>query len=427
MLLAGLLFSLFLEYVSPGAFFPVIKATKIGTIVPLLVFVLVLLKPEPVSNGKLLSHANTKWLLFLLFLVIVSIATSDVTIRSVDIFRRVFGHIVWFVIIVKVVTDLDKLKLVFKVMVWSHVLILLLNPAVILNPATRSYLRAGSFLGDGNDFALSVSIALPMCLVLLNSAKTRSSKMLYAGGLAILVLAVVGTQSRGASLALAGSLGFLWWVSKRRLTGMLLLGIAFVGVMVFAPPEYFQRMESITNYEQEGSARARIVAWKSAVRMAKAHPVTGVGAGHFPIALGRNFRPPEWGGRNLPWMTAHSSYFLILGELGIPGIVFLLALLIGNYRRLRRLMLTARGDPNGEHDEFADVFLKLTASLIAFGIGGAFLSAAYYPHIFVLAGLITAATFTYERALEEQRKGHDASLAAEADGAVNSANIEVRQ
>jgi probable O-glycosylation ligase (exosortase A-associated) len=427
MLLAGLLFSLFLEYVSPGSFFPVIKVTKIGTIVPLLVFVLVLLKPEPVSNGKLLSHTNTKWLLFLLFLVIVSIATSDVTIRSVDIFRRVFGHIVWFVIIVKVVTDLDKLKLVFKVMVWSHVLILLLNPSVILNPATRSYLRAGSFLGDGNDFALSVSIVLPMCLVLLNSATTRSTKMLYAGGLAILVLAIIGTQSRGASLALAGSLGFLWWVSKRRLTGMLLLGIAFVGVMVFAPPEYFQRMESIADYEQEGSARARIVAWKAAVRMAKAHPVTGVGAGHFPIALGRNFRPPEWGGRNLPWMTAHSSYFLILGELGIPGIVFLLALLIGNYRRLRRLTFTARGDPNGEHNEFADVFLKLTASLIAFGIGGAFLSASYYPHIFVLAGLITAATFTYERALEQQRKAHDASLTAKTDGAVNSANIEVRQ
>ena len=79
------------------------------------------------------------------------------------------------------------------------------------------------------------------------------------------------------------------------------------------------------------------MAWKSGIRMAQAHPVTGVGSGHFGVALGTKFRPPEFGDENLPWLTAHSMYFLVIGELGFPGIICLLAILIGNYRRLGRL------------------------------------------------------------------------------------------
>jgi hypothetical protein len=37
----------------------------------------------------------------------------------------------------------------------------------------------------------------------------------------------------------------------------------------------------------------------------------------------------------------------------------------------------------------------LNASLIAFAIGGAFLSVTYYPHIFVLAGLFASVELMY--------------------------------
>ena len=424
MLFAGLLFSIFLEYVNPANFVPVIHMTKIGTIIPLLVFTILLFKPEPVSNSKILEHTNTKWLLFFLFLICVSFLISDVTIRAFDVFRRIFGHIIWYVIIVKVVTDLDKLKMVFKVLVWSHVLILILNPAVILEPATRSYLRAGPFLGDGNDFALSVCITLPMCLVLVSSSRTKIVKIAYMSATVLLLLAIIGTQSRGASVALAGSVGFLWWASERKFVGIVLLGILGIGVLSFAPAQYFQRMESISNYEQEGSAKARITAWKAAIRMAKANPITGVGAGHFPIALGRQFRPPEWGERNLPWMTAHSTYFLIMGELGIPGIVFLVSLIAGNFVRLRRLRTQARGSPNQKDEEFHDIFLKLGASLMAFSIAGAFLSATYYPHVFVIAGLITATTFIYEKSLLATADETESELAAPHERNAGKANAE---
>jgi short subunit fatty acids transporter len=44
------------------------------------------------------------------------------------------------------------------------------------------------------------------------------------------------------------------------------------------------------------------------------------------------------------------------------------------------------------------LMVALSASVVAFATGGAFLSALYYPHIFVLAGLLTASRrIAYER------------------------------
>jgi O-antigen ligase len=164
-------------------------------------------------------------------------------------------------------------------------------------------------------------------------------------------------------------------------------------VISFAPPQYFERMQTIANYQEEGSAMGRIVAWKAGARMAMRYPVTGVGSGHFPVALGTEFRPPEFGDQNLPWLTAHSMYFLVLGELGLPGIICFLGLLAANFRRATRLFKEVRGSPGPK--EFEQLFLMLSASVVAFSIGGAFLSVAYYPHVFVLSGLVAASVNIY--------------------------------
>ena len=396
-LFSGLLLSLFLEYVYPGNFVPVISAIKIGTIIPLLTFVFAVLQVKPVTNGQVLKQPTTRWILFFLFLLVVSVLTADVTLYSWTIFKFVLGYVFWYIMLVKLVTDLGRLKSVIFVLVLAHALLLVLNPDVIMQPETRSYLRAAPFLGDGNDFSLSVCVLFPLCIWLLLTSDTKAKKAMYLVALCVLLLAIIGTQSRGGTLALAGLFGFLWWKGRRKLLGVFLIAIVAIGAFAFAPPEYFQRMETITSYQEEGSAMGRIMAWKSGVRMAQEYPVTGVGSGHFGVALGTRFRPPEFGDENLPWLTAHSMYFLVIGELGLPGIICLLAILIGNYRRLGKLSERARQGSVSNSREFEQLFLMLGGSLVAFCIGGAFLSVAYYPHIFLLSGLIVAATLVYER------------------------------
>lgn len=397
MLYLGFLMSVFLDYVKPGSYLPVINAIKANSLIPIIVLIGTVFYKAKIDNKELFTHPNSKWLLFFLFLLGVSVLIADVTLYSYNIFKVVLGFMFWYYIAVKLIDSRERIKGLFNVFVISHLVLLALNPQVILNPATRSYIRDNPFLGDGNDFSLSVCITIPMCIYLFLNAKKFYLKALYAAAILILIFAIVGTQSRGATVALACVFLYLWWAGRQKILGILFISAALLVVVNYAPPVYFERLNSITNYENEGSAQGRIIAWKTAIRMAKKYPLTGVGTGHFPVKLGTEFRPPEFGIQNLPWLTAHSVYFLIIGELGVPGITFLLMMLITNYFRNSSYSKEARGSPGDSADDYRVLFIMLNASLIAFAVGGAFLSVAYYPHLYVLAGIFTAAQVTYLR------------------------------
>jgi probable O-glycosylation ligase (exosortase A-associated) len=213
-------------------------------------------------------------------------------------------------------------------------------------------------------------------------------RILLFGVAGLLLLAAIGTSSRGATLGLVAVTAYLWWHSPRKGLSLFLISIIVAGVLVYASDLYFERMASISNYEEEGSAQSRILAWKSSTRMAIDNPILGVGAGQFPTQFGTNYRPPDFEGR---YMTAHSMYFLILGELGIPGIVTLLVLVIGNLRANGRALVRLKKTPDDEVIGLSRMLLLLNAGMIGFAIAGAFLSVAYYPHIFVVTGLSVAA------------------------------------
>jgi len=397
MLYGGFLFSIFLEYVSPASYLPILNALKITSLVPILVLIGSVYYKSSVDNPSLFQHSNSKWILFFMMLLGISVLDADVTMYSYNIFKVVLGFVFWYYIIVRLITDREKIKGLFAVMVISHITLLFLNPAVVLNPATRSYIQGNTFLGDGNDFSLSVCIAIPMCIYLLMESKKITLKLLWGVALVGLIFAIVGTQSRGATVALATVFLYLWWMGRQKILGVLFIGAVLAVVVNYAPPVYFERLNTIKNYEHEGSAQGRIVAWKTAIRMAKKYPFTGVGTGHFAVKLGTEFRPPEFGVENLPWLTAHSIYFLLIGELGIPGITFLLAMLIGNFWRNTGCSRRARASPDPNVNKYSRLFVMLNASLIAFAVGGAFLSVVYYPHLYVLAGIFTAVQFMYER------------------------------
>ena len=92
--------------------------------------------------------------------------------------------------------------------------------------------------------------------------------------------------------------------------------------VIAAPAGYFKRMNTVTEYQQDNSAQARIQAWTAGVHMALDHPF-GVGAGNFPSVHGRFYMPSDennrvgWGGHR--WANAHSIYFKVLGEYRLPG------------------------------------------------------------------------------------------------------------
>ncbi len=164
-------------------------------------------------------------------------------------------------------------------------------------------------------------------------------KVTFYGIFVLLILAVIGTQSRGASLALGVAMVYLVMKSRRKALALAAVGVLVAMVLLFAPDAYFDRMSSIKDYETEGSAQGRILAWKTAATMALDHPLTGVGAGHFGVMFGFKYKPADYIG---PYLNAHSIYFVMLGEFGFPGILVLLGLIIGNVVRNERVIRNLR-------------------------------------------------------------------------------------
>ena len=232
-----------------------------------------------------------------------------------------------------------------------------------------------------------------MTVELARAARSRIGRAAAWAVFVAFVLAIIGTQSRGAALGACAVFGFLWLTSKRKGAALLGIGLVAVLVAVFASDAYFNRMKTMSDYETEGSAKGRILAWKAGVRMAMDNPLLGVGAGHFPQAYGTKYRPPDAGSAG--WLTAHSMYFLVLGELGFTGLVIYGALVFGAVRATlmvrRKVLQSARGPPLSQMLDTARLLGLLATSAIGFAVAGAFLSASYYPHVFILTGLLLAA------------------------------------
>jgi len=249
-------------------------------------------------------------------------------------------------------------------------------------------LGLGDFLGDGNDFALALNVAIPLAFFLLWAGKSLKMRAFAFGILLMLVANVVLSGSRGGTVALA-SIGVFSLVKVRKRVLSLIVVIVFVGgILALAPTRYFDRMATIRGYEQDASAQGRIFAWKAGVEMALDHPLVGVGPGNFSESYRMIYRPPLARVRSA--IAAHSVYFQILGELGFPGILCLLLFVFFNLRDNRRI----RKNLVGKEDDFSRLAhttsLALDVSLIAFLVGGTFLSAAYYPHFYVITGMIAA-------------------------------------
>ena len=383
----GLLLFFLLEYVRPASYVPGLSVLHLNSIVPLAVLSGSLITNLKVSTVEVFASLNARWIMFLLACMVLSGLLCDVKIYALGMFINVLGYFFMYVIIRKEVYDFDRTKGIFRVLLVAHVVVGLLSPAMFSGDGERHYIASGAFLGDGNDFALSVNIALTMCLFLLLESPSVTKKLFYGGVLTVLVAAVVVTQSRGGILALACMGVYFWLTSNKKMLG--LFGVVFVVgiVLATAPPQLFDRMGRLTGEKLDGSAQGRLLAWEAAVKMAVDHPLLGVGPGHFPVKYGVEYRPEGYGLNEIPWQTAHSSYFLILGELGLPGITFLLGILFYNFMANRRMQREFRYLKTTEELSRYRLLQTLNASLIAFAVGGAFLSAAYYPHIYLLAAL----------------------------------------
>lgn len=247
----------------------------------------------------------------------------------------------------------------------------------------------GGFIAGNNEIALALIITIPLMNFL---RMTTPYKWVRHGLVAMMLLsaiAAVGTQSRGGFLAIGAMAFFLWWRSPRKLPGAIAVVLAAVSILAFMPQSWHDRMNTITTYEEDGSAMGRIHAWQTAVNVANDR-ITGAGFGMYNSSVFAIYSPTNSESRFDASIAraAHSIYFQVLGEHGYIGLALFLLIWLSAWRIGTRLRKGARGNP--ETEWLFHFGSMAQVSLVGYAVGGAFLSLAYFdvPYNVVIALLI---------------------------------------
>ena len=386
LLFAGFALLLLIEYIGLGNLVPILKVTRFST---LLAWGLMILAVSRLGFKVVGEHRQLRLLWYFVIFTGASVLWAVVQSYVPSNFRYMLDYF-GLALITTWMMDrparLKQLSVVFSVII----LVLVFRNADKLTQSERvGVMLAGYFMGDGNDLAWGFVTMLLFPLYLLLGKHSIPLKGLGALAATAAVGGIIGTQSRGATLALgAGMLVYLLFVSKRKAVVVGAIALAVAVVFAVAPSTYFSRMKTLQNVEEDSSAQGRLRAWKAAVSMAMQWPL-GVGAGSFNSAFGRYFQPTEQGWGMARWISAHSMYFKVLGEYGFLGLFLLLGILGTNFFEQLRMKREIAAEPELHWTP------ELWPGLLAMGMAGysvaaTFLGGVAYPHLFLLTGLTVA-------------------------------------
>ena len=263
---------------------------------------------------------------------------------------------------------------------------------VISGGGYRVYGPPGSFIEDNNAMGLALILVVPLLRYLQLEAKDRWVRWSLAGGMVLTVIAILGTQSRGALVGLVAMGLFLVWKSQGRWK-MLFAALLLMPVLwVFMPSSWHARMSTISSYEQDSSALGRINAWWFAFNIAKERPLIGGGFATFTEELFQRYAPnPE------DVHDAHSIYFEVLGEQGFVGLVLFLLLGLFTFQSAQWVIKNARGPP--ELRWAGNLVAMVQVSLIGYAVSGAFLGLAYFDLVYHLIVIVVLTRSCVEQAL----------------------------
>lgn len=202
------------------------------------------------------------------------------------------------------------------------------------------------FFRNHVNFAAMLVCTIPITLGLFVYATKSNQKILLGFMLAIFMLALFFSYSRGAWLALL--IGFIaYWLIKKRLMVLSFVLVLFVLTGLFLwlknDDRYLQYAHDykttifhkdfsqhlVSTYElKDLSTEERFYRWIAGIRMIKENWLTGSGPNSF-YPLYKSYTVPAyktWVSGNPEHSTVHNYFLLIAIEQGIPGLLLLLIL-----------------------------------------------------------------------------------------------------
>jgi len=376
--------------------FPILASFKLALVAGILSIGLYLACARGIRGIATLWSPTTKHLLLLLLWVALSIPGALVQGES---FRLLTGDFIKTVIMYLVIVgavrgprDVERLVCVYfaSAVVYAAV-------ALSRFDIGDSYRWGALYFYDANDLATFIVTAFPLGLYFLLAPRRLAYRALGGVGLVVLAAAFLRTGSRGGFLALLGvAVFFLVGYSGLRVGWRILSTAVLVALFTLsASDSYWTRMQTILHPSEDynySSYAGRWQIWRRGVGYMLQRPLFGVGAGNFSTAEGT--LSPEVAqlqerGVGVPWKAAHNSLVQIGAELGVPGLLFFLGMIVTTFGALRAVRRAERSYPPVGRGP-PRLALPLTASFVGLVVGACFLSLAYQAMPYMLAAFAVA-------------------------------------
>jgi putative inorganic carbon (hco3(-)) transporter len=238
--------------------------------------------------------------------------------------------------------------------------------------------------GNPNDLALFLNMVLPFAIALFLGARSAPVRWALLAVIALDVVAIIATFSRAGFLTLV----VVGVASAARLLPRAgagaVAGVALVLVLALAslPEGYGARIGTILDSDADHTQSAQ-TRWDDSVtgaRLMLERPLVGVGLGMSMLALNE--------ARGAQWSELHNVYLQYGVDLGLPGLVLFLLLVVGAIRAAR---VAERRATRAGAGEFARLAAAIEISLVSFAVAALFYPVAYHFYFYYLAALAIAA------------------------------------
>tara|TARA_B110000211_G_scaffold234792_1_gene306307 strand:- start:3666 stop:4775 length:1110 start_codon:yes stop_codon:yes gene_type:complete len=239
------------------------------------------------------------------------------------------------------------------------------------------------FFADPNDIGLFLVMCIPFIIYFFTQSKSLT-KITMLLTLSAFIYGIYITGSRGTQLGALSLIPIYYLVLHAGPKIMIgAVSIAPIGAVV---------LTGLTK-SIDASANGRLEAWYAGIQMMLSHPITGIGKGNFVDHHG---------------LTAHNSYILILGELGIPGYTLwggaLVSIVLTGYLFIKKSSKIDYTTLNDEQIIELKINKTLFFSMIGFLVTGFFLSRSYTVILFVFLGMTIASHIRLTKLMPELGK-----------------------
>lgn len=330
--------------------------------------------------------AQDKYIIYLLVFSVVGLLIMEPSAVMSET-REYISSLFFYYLATRLVTDVNRLKVhILAISIITMYLGFEAYQSTLLDPESMFWTRDGKgkiieerrlqgmgYYNNPNEFGSLMLWPIPLLFAYFLNTKSKIIKIIVVLGISFLIFIMFKSLSRTV-MATFFIMLMMWAllstgdgrIVKKVITGTI-SGLVIIVVLSYLPGPIANRINSITNFENDSSFQGRTRSWDQGLQMVSWYPIFGVGKG-------------QW--VNYHGLMPHNTYIQVLAEMAFIGLYFFLRIIYLNYRSLLHCLYECGVDVQTRRFMIA-IIVTLSGYLIYIFFG----NQAYAPWTYFYLGL----------------------------------------